>query len=74
MAPRTARPHRPHFELAVGRAKLRLYHGDSLTLMPALDAGSIGVVVTSPPYNLGIRYRSYDDGRPRAEYLRWTEE
>ena len=30
------------------------------------------MVVTSPPYNLGIRYRSYDDGRPRSEYLEWT--
>jgi site-specific DNA-methyltransferase (adenine-specific) len=30
------------------------------------------VVVTSPPYNLGIAYRTYDDRRPRAEYLAWT--
>ena len=73
LALRTARPHRPHFELAVGRAKLRLYHGDSLTVMPALDAGSIGVVVTSPPYNLGIKYRSYRDDLPRTEYLNWTD-
>jgi site-specific DNA-methyltransferase (adenine-specific) len=29
------------------------------------------VVVTSPPYNLGVRYRSYADSRPRAEYLAW---
>ena len=25
-----------------------------------------------PPYNLGVQYRSYDDGRPRGEYLEWT--
>jgi len=30
------------------------------------------VVVTSPPYNLGVRYSTYSDDRPRAEYLRWT--
>lgn len=29
------------------------------------------VVVTSPPYNLGVPYRSYADDRPRAEYLDW---
>ncbi|MCI4368715.1 MAG: site-specific DNA-methyltransferase [Thermoplasmata archaeon] len=29
------------------------------------------VVVTSPPYNIGIPYRSYDDRRPRAEYIGW---
>ncbi len=32
---------------------------------------SVGVVVTSPPYNLRVRYESYDDDRPRAEYLAW---
>jgi len=28
--------------------------------------------VTSPPYNLGIQYRTYDDGGPREEYLAWS--
>jgi len=32
------------------------------------------VVVTSPPYNLGIAYGEYDDAGPRAEYLRWMGE
>ena len=30
------------------------------------------MVITSPPNNLGIAYRTYDDGRPRADYLEWT--
>jgi site-specific DNA-methyltransferase (adenine-specific) len=30
------------------------------------------VVVTSPPYNRGVPYRSYADARPRAEYLAWV--
>lgn len=30
------------------------------------------VVVTSPPYNLGIRYSTYQDSLPRDEYLDWT--
>ena len=34
-----------------------------------LDRRSVDVVVTSPPYNLGVAYRSYADRRPRAEYL-----
>jgi site-specific DNA-methyltransferase (adenine-specific) len=29
-------------------------------------------IVTSPPYNLGIRYRTYDDTIPRSRYLEWT--
>ena len=36
-----------------------------------LDPESVDVVVTSPPYNLGIAYRSYDDTMPRTEYLDW---
>ncbi|MEO5895696.1 MAG: DNA methyltransferase [Vicinamibacterales bacterium] len=40
--------------------------------MRCLPAGSVSAIVTSPPYNLGIRYRSYADTLPRDEYLRWT--
>lgn len=30
------------------------------------------VVVTSPPYNLGKKYSSYNDRRPQGEYLAWV--
>ena len=43
-------------------------------MLARLPAGSIDVIVTSPPYNLGVQYRSYDDTIPRAEYLAWTAE
>jgi site-specific DNA-methyltransferase (adenine-specific) len=39
-----------------------------------LGPGSVDVVVTSPPYNLGTRYGTYKDDIPRAEYLAWTGE
>jgi site-specific DNA-methyltransferase (adenine-specific) len=42
--------------------------------MRHLTAGSISVVVTSPPYNIGIRYSRYNDRRPRSEYLDWIGE
>lgn len=41
----------------------RLICGDCLTMLPTLEAGSVDVVVTSPPYNLGLAYRGYDDRR-----------
>ncbi|MGB4380692.1 MAG: site-specific DNA-methyltransferase, partial [Bacillota bacterium] len=34
--------------------------------------GSVDVVVTSPPYNLGIEYGAYDDTVARDKYLAWT--
>jgi site-specific DNA-methyltransferase (adenine-specific) len=36
-----------------------------------MRARSVDVVVTSPPYNIGVRYSAYRDRRPRAEYLEW---
>jgi len=36
-----------------------------------LSDGSVDVVVTSPPYNLGIDYEGYDDTQTREEYLKW---
>lgn len=35
---------------------------------------SIDLIVTSPPYNVGIQYNSHDDTISYEEYLRWTEE
>ncbi|SFY45782.1 site-specific DNA-methyltransferase (adenine-specific) [Paracoccus pantotrophus] len=46
----------------------------TIVLGDCLETGSIDVTVTSPPYNIGIRYRSYDDRRPRQEYLAWMGE
>ena len=48
--------------------------GDCFEGLKALSDGSIDVVVTSPPYNIGISYRSYDDRRPRDEYLKWLSD
>jgi site-specific DNA-methyltransferase (adenine-specific) len=57
----------------VGQQTIRL--GDCLDLLRAqkFEAKSVDVIVTSPPYNIGIAYKSYDDKRPRAEYLNWLQ-
>ncbi len=49
----------------------RLICGDCLGVLPALAPGSIDVVVTSPPYNLGLSYRDYNDRRAEDDYLDW---
>jgi site-specific DNA-methyltransferase (adenine-specific) len=51
---------------------VRLIHGDCIQEMQKLPEESVDVVVTSPPYNLGIRYGTFDDNAPREEYLGWT--
>lgn len=48
-----------------------LVHGDCVVEMENLEEGSVDLVVTSPPYNLGINYGRYSDGQNRAGYLEW---
>ena len=62
----------PHTVLRQARSTLTFYQADCLQVLAALPPASVSVIVTSPPYNLGISYRSYDDTLPRQEYLEWT--
>jgi len=53
----------------------KIYHMDCLKGMrELLDDKEVDVVVTSPPYNLGIEYNTYNDNLPREKYLKWIEE
>jgi site-specific DNA-methyltransferase (adenine-specific) len=40
--------------------------------MRKLPPESVDIVVTSPPYNLGIKYRRYEDAKQWDEYWRWS--
>jgi site-specific DNA-methyltransferase (adenine-specific) len=51
----------------------RFYLSDCVEVLNQLPAHSIDVIVTSPPYNLGIRYNRYQDTLSPAEYLQWTD-
>lgn len=51
----------------------RLFKGDCLDILATLQPASVDVVVTSPPYNLNIRYGAYQDSLPEAAYLGWFD-
>jgi site-specific DNA-methyltransferase (adenine-specific) len=54
--------------------EFNLYWGDCVAgIRRHVDRASIDICVTSPPYNLGVRYRSYADDRAWSEYLEWTD-
>ena len=53
---------------------MNLLLGDCLQVLPTLPEGSCDLVVTSPPYNLGINYKSFKDTAPREEFLAWCRE
>ncbi|MFX1562926.1 MAG: DNA-methyltransferase [Promethearchaeota archaeon] len=38
-----------------------------------LEPDSVDVIVTSPPYNIGVKYEKYDDTISREAYLDWME-
>lgn len=48
-----------------------IYLKDCLEGMKELEDRSIDAVITSPPYNLNIKYGRYSDNKPRQEYLSW---
>ena len=51
---------------------VRLYLGDCVSgIKNHLLDKTIDVVVTSPPYNIGIKYNRYKDDLPRQEYLKF---
>lgn len=45
--------------------------GDCLQELQSMHTSSVDVIVTSPPYNIGVAYKTYDDRRPREDYLKW---
>jgi site-specific DNA-methyltransferase (adenine-specific) len=48
--------------------------GDCVRGMSRLPDNYVDVCVTSPPYNLGIKYGNYSDKDSRASYLQWCHE
>ena len=51
-----------------------LIHGDCLDKeigLPSLAPETFDACVTSPPYNLGIKYHQYNDNKTREQYLNW---
>jgi site-specific DNA-methyltransferase (adenine-specific) len=64
--------------------QVTLYHGDCLEILP--DVSGVDLIVTSPPYNLGVSsgsaqkwggnwkgidYDSHEDAMPEFEYRQW---
>jgi site-specific DNA-methyltransferase (adenine-specific) len=56
-----------------GGTSSRFYLGDCIDVFNQLPAHTVDVIVTSPPYNLGIRYNRYQDSLSPSEYLQWTD-
>ncbi|MBM3303621.1 MAG: site-specific DNA-methyltransferase [Candidatus Aenigmarchaeota archaeon] len=52
----------------------KVYTVDCIEGMQKLiDEKSIDIIVTSPPYNIGVRYNSHVDNLPYEDYLNWMD-
>ena len=47
---------------------------DDFITTGSIPCGSIDLIVTSPPYNIGVGYDQYEDSLPFEKYLDWMEE
>lgn len=47
--------------------------GDCLKLLPLIPDNSIDMIITSPPYNIGMEYDVYVDRMPWSDYYAWCK-
>ena len=52
----------------------KVINGNCIDVMHDIPNKTIDLIVTSPPYNVGIDYDSYDDKMSMADYWDWTWE
>lgn len=65
------------YKTIVGKngSSIKLYLRDCLSgINEIIEDNSVDVIVTSPPYNIGINYNVYRDELPRKEYLSWVKQ
>lgn len=54
--------------------RYELNHRDCIEWMNSQPEKSIECIITSPPYNLDIKYGKYQDDLPRESYLKWMRD
>jgi site-specific DNA-methyltransferase (adenine-specific) len=56
--------------LVLAEPRTELYVGDCRDVMPELEAGSVHLAVSDPPYNIGLKYHdAYDDRQETGKFL-----
>jgi site-specific DNA-methyltransferase (adenine-specific) len=50
----------------------QVHQGDCVDMLNGMPETSVNLIVTSPPYNVGIEYDGYDDRQEDAAYHAWT--
>jgi site-specific DNA-methyltransferase (adenine-specific) len=80
-----SRAKRQNPEEKIGRHQVKFgklfFRTDSLTIFKddflktrCIDKESVDLIVTSPPYNVDIKYNSHNDEMPYTDYLKFTKD
>ena len=51
---------------------MKLFNDDCLKVLLTLPNKSVDLIITSPPYNIGMNYNNYKDNR--NDYVSWLSE
>ncbi len=51
----------------------RVLNGDTIEVMSEMPEGWVDLIVTSPPYNVGIQYDTHNDEIVMDEYWKWSK-
>jgi site-specific DNA-methyltransferase (adenine-specific) len=51
----------------------KVINGDTIDVMSEMPEGWVDLVLTSPPYNVGIKYDTHNDEIVMDEYWEWSE-
>lgn len=52
----------------------KIYNGDILEMFGKTPDNFIDLIVTSPPYNVGIEYDTWDDKKSSDDYYKWVRD
>lgn len=52
----------------------QVIHNNCLEYMQSMQDNSIDLIITSPPYNINLKYNSYQDNLNQTDYLNWINE
>ena len=49
----------------------KIYNIDCIKGMEELEPSSVDIIITSPPYNIGVEYNLHNDNMKFEDYLNW---
>lgn len=55
----------------VGKWLNKCHHGDAAEIMSQMPEGEVSLIITSPPYNIGRGYDSYNDSMVEDDFIDW---